>query len=161
MLPKYKFVAFVDGDALIKNLDVPLEWMFNRWGITPQTAIAVPLDVRMFGGEGDSRGQPEVNTGFVVVQNMPMAVELLTAWKECPYEKRYEGCARWKDEWSHEQRAFSEYIRYDPQFNSSKETIVQISCDDAMGFPGLQDVDFIVDKCKGNFVRHHTVVSLS
>lgn len=46
LLPYYRLVIFLDGDALIINLEVPLEWMFNRWGVTPSTMIAVSLDVR-------------------------------------------------------------------------------------------------------------------
>jgi hypothetical protein len=103
MLPDYKFVAFLDGDALVNTMDVPLEWMFNRWGITNQTSIAVPLDVRQGGSTGeDSHGNTEVNTGFLVVQNLDITFELLQAWRDCTTETRYPGCGRWKEEWSHE-----------------------------------------------------------
>lgn len=160
MLPEYQFVAFLDGDALVTNLDVPLEWMFNRWGVTEQTSVALPLDVRQGGSTGeDSHGNTEVNTGFVVVQNLPTTFELLEAWRDCTTETRYPGCGRWKEEWSHEQRAFSEYIRYDPEFTVNNASIVEISCDDAMGYPGLGDLGWIVDDCRGNFIRHHTIVS--
>lgn len=162
MLPGYEFVAFLDGDAVVNNLDVPLEWMFNRWGVTNQTHIAVPLDVRQGGATGeDSNGNTEVNKGFLVAQNMPETFELLKAWKDCTNETRYPGCGRWKEEWSHEQRAFSEYIRYDPEFNVYNSSIIQISCDDAMGYPGLGDLGWITDDCRGNFIRHHTIVRLA
>lgn len=94
---------FLDGDALITNLDVPLEWMFNRWGVTNQTTIALPLDVRQDEAVGlDSRGKAEVNTGFVVVQNLEETFGLLDAWRDCTSEVRYPGCGRWREEWSHE-----------------------------------------------------------
>jgi len=33
ILPNYEFVVFLDADAVVSHLEVPLEWMFNRWGI--------------------------------------------------------------------------------------------------------------------------------
>jgi hypothetical protein len=103
MLPDYQFVAFLDGDAVVNNLDVSLEWMFNRWGVTNQTSVAVSLDIRQGGTKGsDSRGHAEVNTGFLVVRNSDVTFDLLEAWAECTTETRYPGCGRWKEEWSHE-----------------------------------------------------------
>jgi hypothetical protein len=87
---------------------------------------------------------------------------MLTAWSECTTEKRYPGCARWKNEWSHEQRAFSEYIRYDPEFNKTVDTIVGIPCDDAVGYPGFKEQNEgqgrrTLSDCNGNFFRHYTL----
>lgn len=160
LLHDYKFVVFIDADATVQHLEVPLEWKFNRWGITPETSIAMPLDVRqMMGGNDhigeDSHGNMESNTGLIIAQALPHTFDMLTAWKECPEEKRYPGCGRWKEEWAHEQRAFSQYIRYD--FNPTGKNIIEIPCDDAMGFPGLGDNAWIADDCKGQFIRHHTI----
>jgi hypothetical protein len=152
LLPGYKFVVFIDADATWQHLEVPLEWMFNRWGITPETSIAMPLDVRM--GEATPE-KLEANTGLIVAQALNYTYELLTAWKDCPDELRYPGCGRWREEWAHEQRAFSQYIRHD--FNPNKTNIIEIPCDDAMGFPGIADSGFIADNCTGQFVRHHTI----
>jgi hypothetical protein len=146
----YQFVVFVDADSTIQHLELPLEWMFNRWGITPATSIAMPIDVRM----GDDQNI-EQNTGLIVAQALPLTFEMLTAWKDCPTETRYSGCGRWKDEWAHEQRAFSMYIRHD--FNPDGNNIVEIPCDDAMGYPGLSDLGYISTNCTGQFIRHHTV----
>lgn len=80
--------------------------------------------------------------------------------KDCTSETRYSGCGRWKQEWSHEQRAFSEYIRHDPEFNVSSEAIVGISYDDAVGWPGFkEDVHraYPILDCNENFLRHHTL----
>jgi hypothetical protein len=160
LLSSYKFVIFIDADATIQHLEIPFEWMFNRWGITHETSIAMPVDVRqMMGGNDhigeDEHGNMEQNTGLVVAQALPYTFEMLKAWKECPEETRYPGCGRWKEEWAHEQRAFSLYIRYD--FNPNGTNIIEIPCDDAMGFPGLGDNSWIADNCTGQFIRHHTI----
>jgi hypothetical protein len=77
--------------------------MFNRWGVTNKTSIAVPQDTRQAGTMGeDSFGNREINTGFIVVQNLDVTFRLLQAWKECTGETRYAGCGKWKEQWSHE-----------------------------------------------------------
>jgi hypothetical protein len=158
LLYSYQFVIFIDADATIQHLEVPFEWMFNRWGITHRTSIAMPLDTRMVSDNrvtDDPHHRIEQNTGLIIAQALPLTFQILTAWKDCPTEVRYPGCGRWKQEWGHEQRAFSLYIRY--EFNPDGNNIVEIPCDDAMGFPGLGDVDIMMDYCKGQFIRHHTL----
>ena len=160
LLESYRFVVFVDADATIQHLELPIEWLFNRWGITPQTSIAMPLDTRQIlngdeNASNDSKGKLALNTGVVIAQALPHTFDMMTAWKECPNEKQYPGCATWKQEWSHEQKAFSEYIRWD--YNPSGNEIVEIPCDDAMGYPGINDHAHILSKCQGTFLRHHTV----
>lgn len=87
---------------------------------------------------------------------------MLSAWANCTTEEHYPGCARWKGEWSHEQRAFSEYVRYD--FGKTPGTIVGIPCDDAMGYPNFKEHNGLdvngkpkLSDCNGNFVRHYTL----
>ena len=131
----------------------------------------------------DGKGKVVLNTGVVVLQNLPHTHDMMTAWKECTGEQRYPGCGQWRDRWSHEQRAFSEYIRYD--FNPQGNNIVvrpclslslpfpfplslslsltatppfqEIPCNDANGQPGLVGQFGIVDDCKGEFIRHYTI----
>jgi hypothetical protein len=116
----------MDADVSITHPELPLEWLFNRWGVTQRTSIALPWDVRETRGvrtiSVDSRGQQVLNTGLVIVQDLPYTQEMLEAWQDCPEEKRWAGCARWKKEWSHEQRAFSEFVRY--EFNPEGDNIV-------------------------------------
>jgi hypothetical protein len=163
LIPDYQFVVAMDADVTIPHLDLPLEWMFNRWGIASHTSMALPWDTEEWRGNvsisWDSKGLRVLNTGFVVAQNIPTTIELLEAWRDCTGETRYPGCAFWKEHWSHEQRAFSEYIRYD--FNKTPETIVSIPCDDAVGWPGFQKElegnNPNISDCNGNFVRHYTL----
>ena len=128
----------MDADVTVSHLEVPLEWMFNRWGITRNTFMTLPWDTEeIHNGKSISTDSYDLrvpNTGFVVAQNRPLTADMLSAWKDCTSEIRYSSYGTWKQEWSHEQRAFSEYIRHDPEFNVSSETIVGISCDDAVGW---------------------------
>lgn len=187
MLRSYKFVVFFDADAIVQHLEVPLEFLFNRWNVSANTSIAMPVDTQqVVNGTDhlsvDSKGKVVLNTGVIVLQNLPHTFEMLQAWAECTTEKRYLGCGQWKDRWSHEQRAFSEFIRYD--FNPDGNNIVvgpkpplllhiwslprspinrsgnrqqEIPCNDANGYPGLVGQEWVVDDCKGQFVRHYTV----
>lgn len=96
----------------------------------------------------------------MISQNNNLTFQMLEAWGNCTTEVRYPGCARWKGEWSHEQRAFSEYIRYD--FGRTPKTIVGIPCDDAMGYPDFKSQNEAtgnvgVSDCNGNFIRHYTL----
>lgn len=171
LLPDYDFVVTLDADAVFAHLDVPLEWLFNRWGVTANTSVALPWDTEEFvdgvSKSRDNTGLRVYNAGFVVAQNSPRTLAMLEAWRDCTAEQRYPGCAQWKEAWSHEQRAFSEYIRHDPEFNISSESIVPIACDDAMGWPGFRtdvrsgvgggDGDSDISDCNGRFVRHYTL----
>ncbi|KAF2850495.1 hypothetical protein T440DRAFT_396620, partial [Plenodomus tracheiphilus IPT5] len=166
LLPDYQFIVFLDADAVFSHLEIPLEWMFNRWGITENTMIAMPHDTEEFRDETpisvDSTGLPVLNSGFVVLQNHSLTLDMLSAWANCPTEERYEGCAEWKHNWSHEQRAFAEYIRHDPEFNVSADSIIGIPCDDAMGWPGFKDRmemqgNIGISDCSGHLVRHYTL----
>lgn len=128
LLHSYRFVVFIDADATIQHMDVPLEWMLNRWNFDPETtSIAMPIDTKQIlnGDENascDSKGKVVLNTGVIIVQSLPYTFDMLTAWKTCTDGHRYKDCGHWKENWSHEQRAFSEYIRYD--FNPDGNNIV-------------------------------------
>ncbi|KAF1919502.1 hypothetical protein BDU57DRAFT_536479 [Ampelomyces quisqualis] len=164
LIPDYQFVVTMDADVTIPHMEVPLEWLFNRWGIQPHTSIALPWDtLEVRDGKKasvDSKGMLVLNTGFVVAQDSATTRDMLEKWHDCTSESRYAGCGTWAETWSHEQRAFSEYIRYD--YNNTPETVVSIDCDDAMGYPGIaaeaaRPGEYEVSDCSGNFVRHYTL----
>jgi hypothetical protein len=172
LIDDYQFIIAMDADVTISHLEVPLEWMFNRWEVSERTSMAMPWDTEEFRDghsiSTDSKGLRVLNAGFVVVQNSQIAQnksttqDLLEAWRDCTTETRYKGCGEWKEKWSHEQRAFSEYIRYD--FNEDPDTIVPIPCDDAMGWPGFRkevldpnNTKDDISDCNGNFIRHYTL----
>lgn len=126
LIKDYDFVITMDADVTITHPEVPFEWLFNHWGVTNNTSIAMPVDQKVFDHDEinsvDSKGAQVLNTGMVVVHNIPYTLEMLDAWIECPNESRYPGCGHWKNNWSHEQKVFSEYIRYD--FNPDGDNIV-------------------------------------
>ncbi|KAL5425210.1 hypothetical protein PMIN04_002707 [Paraphaeosphaeria minitans] len=158
---KYQWIITMDADVTITHPEVPLEWLLNHWGATNNTSILMPIDQKVFDNDiinsVDSKGITVLNTGVVVVQNLPYTKDILDAWIECPNEGRYQGCGQWKNKWSHEQRVFSEYIRYD--FNPQGDNIIGIPCDDAMGYPNMMNdyQGMILNDCNGNFFRHHTL----
>jgi hypothetical protein len=96
-----------------------------------------------------------LNTGFIVVQNLPYTNTIFRTWRSCtsnPPSSPYTDCAHWKETWAHEQSVLSEYIRYD--FNPSGAEIRELECGEANGFPGHPWYDEV--DCTGRFVRHHT-----
>lgn len=161
MLPEYQFVVHMDADAVIAHPEVPLEWMFNRWGVAKNTSFAMPLDAEVSRNgkpmSEDSRGVPIFNAGLVITQNNKVTLDMLEAWADCTTEVRYRGCGVWKTKFSHEQRAFSEYIRYD--YDTTPQTIVAIPCDDGLGYPQFKEHAAgkkLKAECRGNFIRHYT-----
>ncbi|KAH7392455.1 hypothetical protein DE146DRAFT_141193 [Phaeosphaeria sp. MPI-PUGE-AT-0046c] len=165
-IAQHEFVVAMDPDVAVTHMEVPLEWMFNRWGIQEHTSIAMPLDtptnLKTYDGNlvnVDSQGQRMLNTGFVVAQNSAVTRDMLEKWRDCPTESRYAGCKDWKGKVGHEMGAFSEYVRYD--YNFTLDTIVGINCDDAVAWPGSRKGANAggggggrVSDCKGSFVRH-------
>jgi hypothetical protein len=129
LLHSYQFVVFIDADATIQHLELPLEWLFNKWHITPNTTLAMPLDTeQILNGDpkasSDSKGKVVLNTGVVVAQASPLTFETMKAWRHCPEGQQYPDCKTWAQNWSHEQRAFSEYIRYD--YNPNNNIVVSM-----------------------------------
>jgi hypothetical protein len=127
VLHKYKFVVFLDADVTVHHMEVPLEWLFNRWKITPETAMALPQDVTREGCDTcDSKGNVMLSSGMIVAQNTPLTHKIFDAWKSCTNETRYPGCGHWAYNWAHEQRALSEFIRYDEEMNPNHNILVSL-----------------------------------
>ncbi|KAH8721529.1 hypothetical protein GQ44DRAFT_623042 [Phaeosphaeriaceae sp. PMI808] len=159
VLKNYKFVVFLDADVVVNHMEVPLEWLFNRWKITPSTSIALPQDVTREGcNTCDSKGNVMLNSGAIIAQNIPHTHKIFDAWKSCTNETLYKGCNEWAWSWAHEQRALSEYLRYDENMNPN-QNILPLPCDDSNGYPEKNavkpdDMTFYSD-CQGNFFQHH------
>lgn len=60
VLPDYQFIVAMDADVVISHLEIPLEWMFNRWGIEKHTSMALPHDTEEF-VDGESPVLPHVS----------------------------------------------------------------------------------------------------
>lgn len=142
---KYDYVIFMDADAVFRYTHLPLEWLFNYWNLAVETLIAMPLDPSIPLNE-DERGNIALNTGFIIAQSHPRTVELFDAWEDCVSGRYFDRCSKWRYEWSHEQAAFSNYMRY--EYNASNE-ILSLSCTEANGYPQRADEGYL-----GEFVRH-------
>ncbi|KAF2423575.1 hypothetical protein EJ08DRAFT_444622 [Tothia fuscella] len=137
----------IDADATFMNLNLPFEWLLNRWRYTRHTSLMMAVDPLAPQNMDAARNNTNLNAGFVIAQNLPRTHEILQAWASCPDDEvRYPECGRWKDPWPAEQAAFSEYIRY--EFDR-EDDIRTIECGEANGFPESET------ECQGMFLRHH------
>lgn len=159
VLKQYRMVIMIDADAIFRHLEIPFEWLLNRWNFTSETSMAMALDVKDYMNEaGDytgsvgytnnKYGELNPNAGFIMAQNNARTFDMLDAWISCPVNERdFPGCGRFAHGWPCEQGAFGEHIRY--AFNRSTDFLA-VACDDGMGFSN-QGMD-----CKGRFVSHYT-----
>ncbi|TLD37788.1 hypothetical protein E2P81_ATG03463 [Venturia nashicola] len=139
----------IDADASFMNLNLPFEWLLNRWNFTSTTSMALALDPIAKVNKDAKHGRTNLNAGFVVAQNNERTHQILKAWSACPDDQvTYPDCARWKKKWPAEQAALSEYIRY--KF-TKEEDIKPIACNDANGYPESNT------ECQGTFIQHHWV----
>lgn len=139
----------IDADASFMNLNLPFEWLLNRWNFTTTTSMALALDPVHEVNNDARHGRTNLNAGFVIARNNDRTQQILKAWSACPDDNiTYPDCARWKNEWPAEQAAFSEYIRY--QF-TDEEDIKAIECGDANGYPESNT------DCHGTFIQHHWI----
>jgi hypothetical protein len=148
MLSGCRIVVAIDHDALFWNLDLPFEWLLNRWGFTNETSFAMALD-NNWQQNHDDHDVLNINAGFIVAQNLPRTHDILRAWDSCPSNATmYPNCRKFIDRWPAEQGAWGTYMRR--QFNESTDRI-EIPCTEANGFPGMNT------ECFGLFIRHFTI----
>jgi hypothetical protein len=145
----------IDADAIFRNLNLPYEWLLNRWNFTEDTSIAMPLDPvwdvrtnQTIGYTNNKYGEVNPNAGFVTAQNNARTFEMIKAWISCPDdEERFPGCDRFRRGWPAEQGAFGEHVRY--EFDRETD-FKSFDCTDGNGFPGQGS------ECQGLFIRHFT-----
>lgn len=147
MLQQYRFVVFLDSDAVFVEPRVPLEWLMNLWDIRDDTITAMPIDLDE-PNNYDDRDRRMLNTGFVIAQQTPKTEEMFDAWVNCPTEEQFPGCNHWSFKWAHEQAAFAYYIRY--AYNES-HVLREIPANDANGSPYIEQNA----TCGGAFVSHY------
>ncbi|KAJ9669411.1 hypothetical protein H2201_000278 [Coniosporium apollinis] len=152
LLKSYRFVIFMDSDTVWRFPEIPLEWLLNYWNFTKETSVAMALDPAGIGVNYDSFGKLVHNSGFVIAQSNERTKEIFKAWVECPDGIRYPECKQWANNWSFDQRAFADHVRYD--FN--KETdVLDLPCNEANGYP--ESHPGLAGECHGVFVRHHWI----
>ncbi|KAJ5104909.1 hypothetical protein NUU61_002256 [Penicillium alfredii] len=143
----YDFVVFMDADTVFKYPAVPLEFLFNRWGITPRTLVAAADDPDRAEND-DKRGGINQNAGFFIAQRSPRTRQLLDAWFSCAWDHKQKGCSKYKYNFPHEQGAFSTYTRH--LFNDT-EDVKRLPCAEANGSPRTK----AKYGCGGELVEHY------
>lgn len=154
---KREVVISIDSDAIFEHLTLPYEFLMNRWDISPQTSLSLPLDPEWYTAWGRAKGTAALgytydsqhkigaNAGFITAGNLPRTLEILKAWDACP--NQVAGCDKFKNGWLAEQGAFNDFVRY--EFNRSTD-INTLACTEGNGFPSQGT------ECEGVFVRHFT-----
>ncbi|KAM0269832.1 hypothetical protein ACHAQH_009642 [Verticillium albo-atrum] len=145
-LKKYKFVVFLDADAIFTEPQLPLEWLMSLWNIHDETLLAMAEDLDV-GSNYDKKGWLLWNTGFVIAQQSERTQKLFKSWIDCPSDAEYPGCSHWSYHWAHEQAAFGNYLRYD--YNTSDQ-LRMLPCMHANGSPYIPENN----TCGGVFVSH-------
>ncbi|KAE9968345.1 hypothetical protein Vi05172_g5658 [Venturia inaequalis] len=154
-LKDYRIVVMIDADAIFRNLNLPYEWLLNRWNFTEETSFTMPLDPvwdvntgGRIGYTNNKYGVVNPNAGFITAQNLPRTFDMLDDWVSCPdNEEEFEGCDDFRSGWPAEQGVFGEYIRY--KYNETTD-FRSFDCSDGNGFPEQGS------ECRGIFVRHFT-----
>jgi hypothetical protein len=155
-----RIAVLIDSDAIFKHLELPFEWLLNRWQLVPSsadsssqnhtegTSIAMALDNHWAQNE-DSFGQLNINAGFIVAQNSPRTQEILRDWDSCPSNlTAYPDCDRFSSNWPAEQGAWGDFLRR--QYKKD-EDYIEIPCTEANGFEGMGT------ECFGVFISHYTI----
>jgi hypothetical protein len=145
-LKTYDYVVFMDADAVFHYHHLPLEWLFNHWNVTDETMLAMALDP-VADYNRDERGNINLNTGFIIAQASDRTTQMFNTWEDCVTDEKYANCSKWRYEWSHEQAAFSNYLRY--EYNLPNE-VISLPCAEANGYPSTAE-----SGCTGEFVRHY------
>jgi hypothetical protein len=145
----------MDADAVFAHLEVPIEWLLNRWNVSRKDiSVVMPLDpsidiqypVGWPHYNYDRNKRLWANPGFFTTINGPVVKEILKVWNECPdREDKYPGCAAYKASMSAEMGAFANYVRY-----LYPTWIREVPCTEGNGYPEM------MTECRGVFVRHYT-----
>lgn len=143
-LHNYDMVVSIDADAVFTHLEIPYEWLLNRWGVEPGMSLAMATDP-VGDPNFDSKGRVNNNCGFITAQNNERTHEMLRSWANCPDDKQFPGCSSFKNVQMAEQGAFGEYVR---RAFTRPTDLKELSCNEANGYPESGS------GCNGVFVRH-------
>ncbi|PNS18468.1 hypothetical protein CAC42_6285 [Sphaceloma murrayae] len=150
----YQFIVFTDYDVIFPHLKIPLEWFLDHWNVTSEI-ILTSGSAPNLGTKGrkakmrlDSfHHKLSINSGFMIVQKTPKAHDFFKDWMECTSEVKFKGCATWKNEPLHEQRAYADYIRYE-----YPGTTREVPCDEVNGNNFRNEGK--PARCRGTLVQH-------
>lgn len=144
----YKFVVFTDSDVMFPWLNLPLEYLLSEWNVTSDIAITAGYAPDEPNKYDHTHKRRNINSGFMVVQDTSITAQLFKDWIECPTNVKYTECSHWKDEYWHEQSAYSDFVRHD-----YIDHVRELPCNDVNGGPHHPlEGD---KKCSGKYVRHY------
>lgn len=147
VLQKHPTCVFVDSDAIFSRLDLPLEWLFNYWGIERDTHVVSLAKDPDLKHNYDSRGRLYDNTGFIIAQSHPTTFDMMTDWAQCADDGgKFPNCTEWrfkKPNHPSDQGGFGNYVRYE-----YLDHIKELPCSEANGFFEHRT------ECVGTFVKH-------
>jgi len=142
MLHKYDIIVCLDPDVYMRDPNTSIEFLFSRYNFTENSSLLMVPDPNSKNNQ-DSKGRPALNMGFIIARSNNLTKQIFKELALCG--DTIPGCEKWKFEWSHEQRAFSEYFR--DRFKVGSELIVA-PCADLNGFEESRS------GCYGTFVLH-------
>lgn len=142
MLHEYDIVVFLDADVYVRNPKTSLEFLMKRYNFTDTSSLLMASDPNLNHNK-DSKGRVTLNMGFIIVRSNNLTKHIFRELASCG--DTISGCDNWKLNWSHEQRAFSEYFR--DRFKVGSELIIG-PCTEINGY------DTSTTDCKGDFVLH-------
>jgi hypothetical protein len=151
VIHKYDIVVLLDSDAYFTNPNVSVEFILARYNVTINNSLLMSIDPNAPHNK-DSKGRIVLNTGFIIAQNNNLTKHVLKKLALCT--KTILGCNKWKQAWSYDQRAFSEYIRDEMKVGSQ---LIMTPCNETNGFDGSGT------ECSGSFLTHvwsqkHTLI---
>ena len=93
-LKEFHFVVLLDADAYVTQPEVPLHLLMHRWGFKRGSSLLMAIDPESDEANIDSHGNTNLNTGFILAQRTPLALEILGDWKDCL--SRIPECEEWR-----------------------------------------------------------------
>ncbi|KAG8628256.1 hypothetical protein KVT40_004129 [Elsinoe batatas] len=147
LLEGYQFIVFTDYDIVFPHLKIPIEWFLDFWNVTPEIILTVGSVPNRTDKYDQFHRHLSINTGFMIIQNAPRALDMLKDWAECPSEVKYPGCAQWKIKLSNEQNAYADYVRYTYPNTTRDIECDQVTSSEFMTMPRAK-------KCRGTLIQH-------
>jgi hypothetical protein len=142
IIHKYDIIVCFDPDVYLRHSNISVEFLMKRYNFTDKSSFLMAMDPNGKDNE-DSQGRTVLNTGFIIAQNNNLTKQILKRLALCTVN--IPGCEKWKYKWSHEQRAFNDYLR--DQMKVGSELIIA-PCDEVNGYDGSNS------GCTGKLLVH-------
>lgn len=142
IIDKYDIVVCFDPDVYVRHPNISIEYLISRYNFTENSSFLMAEDPNEKSNQ-DSTGRIVLNTGFIIAQNNNLTKQILKQLALCG--ETIPGCETWKNKWSQEQRAFSDYFRDKMKVGSE---LIIAPCNDLNGYEESGT------GCSGTLVTH-------